>query len=102
MVIQTEEMQWTYEIRGSHPQYKIPEAKGGRINNRLSTKVLKKLNEKQQMKKNFMKENLKQLQVIQRSPKKTGVTSQVFQNRGSEGEIKTKKEMSPGKSVSQN
>lgn len=24
MVIQTEEMQWTYEIRGSHPQYKIP------------------------------------------------------------------------------
>jgi hypothetical protein len=24
LVIQTEEMQWTYEIRGSHPHYKIP------------------------------------------------------------------------------
>jgi hypothetical protein len=30
-VIQTEEMQWTYEIRGSHPHYKIPEVGGGRI-----------------------------------------------------------------------
>jgi hypothetical protein len=24
-------MQWTYEIRGSHPHYKIPEVGGGRI-----------------------------------------------------------------------
>lgn len=36
LVIQTEEMQWTYEIRGSHPQYKIPEVQGGRLNNKLS------------------------------------------------------------------
>ena len=35
LIIQTEDMQWSYEIRGSHPQYKIPEVKGGRfINNR--------------------------------------------------------------------
>jgi len=36
LVIQTDEMQWTYEIRGSHPHYKIPEAKGGRIANQLT------------------------------------------------------------------
>ena len=36
LVIQTEEMQWTYEIRGSHPQYKIPSVQGGRLNNKLS------------------------------------------------------------------
>lgn len=36
LVIQTEEMQWTYEIRGSHPQYKIPTVQGGRLNNKLS------------------------------------------------------------------
>jgi len=35
LIIQTEEMQWSYEVRGSHPQYKIPEVKGGRfINNK--------------------------------------------------------------------
>ena len=39
LVIQTEEMQWTYEIRGSHPQYKIPEVGGGRINNKLSKEI---------------------------------------------------------------
>ena len=39
LVIQTEEMQWTYEIRGSHPQYKIPEVGGGRINNKLSKDI---------------------------------------------------------------
>jgi hypothetical protein len=33
-------MQWTYEIRGSHPQYKIPEVGGGRIANKLSKDVL--------------------------------------------------------------
>ena len=37
LVIQTEEMQWTYEIRGSHPQYKIPTIQGGgRLDNKLS------------------------------------------------------------------
>jgi hypothetical protein len=36
LVIQTEEMQWTYEIRGSHPHYKIPEAAGGRLNNKMT------------------------------------------------------------------
>jgi hypothetical protein len=39
VVIQTEEMQWTYEIRGSHPHYRIPEVGGGRIANKLSRDV---------------------------------------------------------------
>ena len=43
MVIQTEEMQWTYEIKGSHPQYKIPEVGGGRIENRLSKDIQKQI-----------------------------------------------------------
>ena len=40
LVIHTDEIQWTYEIKGSHPQYKIPEVRGGRIENRLSRDVL--------------------------------------------------------------
>jgi len=96
-------MQWTYEIRGSHPQYKIPEAKGGRINNRLSTKVLKKLNEKQAVKKNFLKENLKQLH--QRSPKKVldGVQSMAnisYRGGGASTAGGYRKDPSPGKSTS--
>jgi hypothetical protein len=56
LVIQTEEMQWTYEIRGSHPQYKIPQPSGGRIENKLSKEVASKFLHKE--KKNFLRDNL--------------------------------------------
>ena len=59
MVIQTEEMQWTYEIRGSHPHYKIPEVGGGRIQNKLSKEVADVIKHKQAEKKNYIRENLK-------------------------------------------
>jgi hypothetical protein len=59
MVIQTEEMQWTYEIRGSHPHYKIPEVGTGRIANKLSANVVKQMKQKQLTKKNFLKHNLR-------------------------------------------
>jgi hypothetical protein len=68
MVIQTEEMQWTYEIRGSHPQYKIPEVGGGRIANRLSKEVVKTMKAKQGVKKNFLKDNLRTSQYEKVSP----------------------------------
>lgn len=71
MVIQTEEMQWTYEIRGSHPQYKIPEVGGGRIANKLSKDVVRQMKAKQSTKKNFLKENLRTTQYhTNKSPKK--------------------------------
>lgn len=71
MVIQTEEMQWTYEIRGSHPQYKIPEVGGGRIANKLSKDVVRQMKAKQSTKKNFLKENLRTSQYhSNKSPKK--------------------------------
>jgi len=49
-------MQWTYEIRGSHPQYKIPSVQGGRLNNKLSKEQAQVINVKE--KKNFMRTNL--------------------------------------------
>jgi len=52
-------MQWTYEIRGSHPQYRIPEVGGGRIANRLSKELVRQIKQKQSTKKNFLKENLR-------------------------------------------
>ena len=55
-MIQTEEMQWTYEIRGSHPQYKIPTVEGGRLKNKLNNRQALLLAHAE--KKNFMKANL--------------------------------------------
>ena len=52
-------MQWTDEIRGSHPRYKIPEVGGGRIQNKLSKEVSEAIKVKQAEKKNFLRENLK-------------------------------------------
>ena len=69
MVIQTDEMQWTYEIRGSHPHYKVPEVGGGRIANRLSKDLAHKLKSNHTTKKNFIKENLRTSQ-FSKSPKK--------------------------------
>jgi len=72
LVIQTEEMQWTYEIRGSHPQYKIPEPGGGRLNNKLSKEVSTALKTHQSQKKNFVLENLKTMRGTSKfSPGKT-------------------------------
>lgn len=51
-------MQWTYEIRGSHPHYKIPEASGGRLNNKLSVGQKQHLRHRGSEKKNFMRTNL--------------------------------------------
>jgi hypothetical protein len=64
LLIITEEMQWTYAIRGTHPLYRLPEVRGGRVDNRLSTGMQEKLNTSLQLtaKKNFVREN------IQRTP----------------------------------
>jgi hypothetical protein len=70
MVIQTEEMQWTYEIRGSHPHYKIPEVAGGRIANKLSTAVMTKMQANKDVKKNFLQKNMKTSTAYNKSPKK--------------------------------
>lgn len=69
LVIQTEEMQWTYEIRGSHPHYQIPKVQGGRIENRLSKEVVNKMSNAHTQQKNFLMKNLKANQFT-KSPNK--------------------------------
>ena len=106
LVIQTDEMQWTYEIKGSHPQYKIPEVGGGRISNKLSRDVLATLKQKQAVKKNFLKQNLKtQQHYVHRSPKKDNqqsVANLSYRGGASTAEgPRTRRDNSPGKSVSQ-
>lgn len=59
--IVTEEMQWTYAVRGIHPKYHLPTIHGGRIDNHLSPEIQDKLNTSIQLttKKNFVRDNLK-------------------------------------------
>ena len=59
LVIQTEEIQWTCEIQGSHPQYKIPQFGGGQIANELSKDVIDKRKSIQGKLKNFLADNMK-------------------------------------------
>eukprot|EP00002_Diphylleia_rotans_P030530 TRINITY_DN6284_c0_g1_i1.p1 TRINITY_DN6284_c0_g1~~TRINITY_DN6284_c0_g1_i1.p1 ORF type:complete len:2909 (+),score=517.05 TRINITY_DN6284_c0_g1_i1:178-8904(+) len=59
LVIQTEETQWTYEIRGSHPQYEPPSPPAGhRIDNRLPTEVDQHLSSPI-ARRNFIQENIR-------------------------------------------
>lgn len=110
MVIQTEEMQWTYEIRGSHPQYRIPEVGGGRIANRLSKDVVKTIKAKHAQKKNFLKDNLRTSQYEKNSPQKgnpKGVGSMAQLSRIERGQASTAggmraRELSQDRSVSKN
>ena len=59
LIILTEEMQWSYEIKGTHPHYKIPEPKGGRLNNKLEKELEDKVMHKFELGKNFLAENKK-------------------------------------------
>lgn len=59
LVIQTEEMQWNYEIKGSHPHYQIPKVQGGRIENKLSKDMQNKINSAHTQQKNFLVKNLR-------------------------------------------
>eukprot|EP00826_Nyctotherus_ovalis_P038520 TRINITY_DN3612_c0_g1_i6.p1 TRINITY_DN3612_c0_g1~~TRINITY_DN3612_c0_g1_i6.p1 ORF type:complete len:1173 (+),score=401.21 TRINITY_DN3612_c0_g1_i6:253-3771(+) len=73
LLIQTEEMQWTYEIRGSHPEYKIPKPTGGRLDNKLSKEVASKILHKSPSgtKKNFVKDNIKRQKESDKKPTDT-------------------------------
>jgi len=55
LIVQTDEMYWSYVVKGNFPKY-IPPVGKASINNKLSDDVEKKLGSKTQ--KNFMKENI--------------------------------------------
>ena len=61
LVVQTDEMQWTYEIRGVHPEYHAPEATA-KVSSRPNAQVLGALNRALEGKvkgRNILRENMK-------------------------------------------
>eukprot|EP00744_Colponema_vietnamica_P002583 GILI01004025.1.p2 GENE.GILI01004025.1~~GILI01004025.1.p2 ORF type:complete len:196 (+),score=74.20 GILI01004025.1:2-589(+) len=69
LVIQTEEMQWSYEVRGTHPHYVAPVIHGTRIDNRLREDVESKLRQPVRSK-NYLKENMKTKELLAQTKKK--------------------------------
>lgn len=68
LVITTEEMQWNYLVKGTHPHYKPPEVGGGRLDNHLSRELKTQMKSAQHLsKKNFIRDNIR----TQRSPKRS-------------------------------
>lgn len=76
LIIQTEEMQWyciivivnrAYQIKGSHPEYKVPKPGGGRLDNKLGKELESKLLHKgpTSTQKNYIKENMKKQKEIE-------------------------------------
>jgi hypothetical protein len=61
LVIDTEEMQWRYEVRGLLPRYIAPKATKSKVQNRLkdSTITILKQSTQANQKKNFLKKNMK-------------------------------------------
>ncbi len=84
----------TYEIRGSHPEYRVPKPGGGRLDNKLGKDIESKLMHKSVMgTKNFIRENIKKQKELEEATKR----SRIGRCNGSvEAETKSR-EMSPGK-----
>jgi hypothetical protein len=57
LVIQTEDMQWTYEVRGTHPHFVAPQAVS-HIDDRLPRELEAKLSMGKKTTTNYMRQNL--------------------------------------------
>lgn len=62
LLIQTDEMLWSYKLIGRHPSYKVPEPEGGRLDNKLVRDPLAS-----NQRKNYIRNNIKNL-----SPSRSG------------------------------
>ena len=51
-------MFWSFTVKGTFPQYKPPNYKESRIDNKLTASVLNKLNPKGQKEKNWINNNI--------------------------------------------
>jgi hypothetical protein len=60
LIIETDDMYWSYNIRGIPPVYRPPEVSGGRLDNRLSRQTEHLLaTQRTVASKNFIKDNIK-------------------------------------------
>lgn len=68
LIIQTSDMQWTYEVRGTHPHYVPPRATVASIDNRLSVDITNRMRSSHNasQNKNYLKKNIESARQPQR------------------------------------
>lgn len=68
LIIQTSDMQWTYEVRGTHPHYVPPRAAVASIDNRLSDDITSRMRSSHNASqhKNYLKKNIESARQRQR------------------------------------
>ncbi len=71
LVIQTEEMQWSYEIRGVPPEYKAPEGSAV-VASRMDRSLTRNLG-KPSRRRNYLKSNMNVKQVVAEDRRKRGL-----------------------------
>ena len=59
LIVLTDEMQWSYEVRGAHPQYEAPQIIQTKVDHVLDPQLASRLGRPQ--KKNFLKYNALQV-----------------------------------------
>ena len=58
LIIETEDMRWSYEVRGTHPEFKAPRV-GSRVQHKLDKKIAQKLDHTSTQRRNIMRDNMK-------------------------------------------
>jgi len=61
LIIQTDEMYWSFQVKGTFPQYKPPNFTQSRLDNKLEASILKKWNPNQTTTKNFVNDNISKI-----------------------------------------
>ena len=64
LIITTDEMYWSFSVKGTFPQYKPPNFSSSRLDNKLSSEIRNKLNPKEPHKKNFINQNMQRVKDI--------------------------------------
>jgi len=57
LVIETEDMRWTYEVRGTHPEFRAPSV-AARVEHKLDRTVAARLDHDQSTRRNIMRDNM--------------------------------------------
>lgn len=69
LIIQTDEMYWSFSVKGTFPQYKPPHLQQSKIDNKLDTVLLKKLDPKEHKDKNYVNQNINALKKEEQNSK---------------------------------
>lgn len=67
-MIQTEDVMWSYVVKGTHPKYEAPVVDKPRVNTRISRELREQLGGRGKQRKNFIKTNISATKSLMAKP----------------------------------